>query len=230
MAAELTYRPGYAPGLDHYHRILCYRVDDMTYLVQDRTSQPPHESIFLATERDGVEHGFTHIPYDDAAFVWVARQQMTDSSDGVFVMVSGERQPVRMDLLREIDTAKMVGPVWCPVANMTAQRPYGPGGAETKRGSKHFAAGAKLYYLSGFWGTAAEQVEVMGHHRGSRRYVTMIVSSAGLENWRVELVYSPHVIRALWPKWSGTARAKIEEAQDIVASFSQRAAESSSAT
>ena len=37
------------------------------------------------------------------------------------------------------------GPIWCPVAHMVRARPYGPGSTETKHGSRHFAAGAKLY-------------------------------------------------------------------------------------
>ena len=36
---------------------------------------------------------------------------------------------------------------------------------------------------------------VVCRHRGSHRYVWMDVAAKYLVNWRVELVYSPHVIR-----------------------------------
>jgi hypothetical protein len=100
--------------------------------------------------------------------------------------------------------SKQVVPIWCPVANMTSERPYGPGGQITKRGSKHFAPGAKLYFrhVMGYLGDP--QLEVVGRHRGSHRFVTMIVSLSWLENWRVDLVYSPKVAKELRPYWDGT--------------------------
>ena len=49
------------------------------------------------------------------------------------------------DFKRRLLKDDPVAPVWCPVATMRAERPYGPGGQETKRGSRHFAPGAKLY-------------------------------------------------------------------------------------
>jgi hypothetical protein len=89
---------------------------------------------------------------------------------------------------------------------MVRERPYGPGGVETKRGSRHFAPGAKLYvhrYI-GF----KDQVEVVGRHRASHRYVNMIVSASWLTNWRAELVYSPRVIATLWPIWNASPGSK----------------------
>jgi hypothetical protein len=56
------------------------------------------------------------------------------------------------------------------------------------------------------------QLEVVGRHRGSHRFVTMIVSLSWLENWRVNLVYSPQVAKELQPYWDGTpaSNAKAE--------------------
>jgi hypothetical protein len=103
-------------------------------------------------------------------------------------------------------------PVWCPVANMTSERPYGPGGGTTKRGSKHFAPGAKLYFRRVMGYTGDPQLEVIGRHRGSHRYVTMVVSLSWLESWRKDLVYSPYVARALQPYWTGTPGSEFEAA------------------
>jgi hypothetical protein len=88
----------------------------------------------------------------------------------------------------------MSQPIWCIVANIVNERAYGPGGQETRRGTKHFAPGAKIYILYFFWGMGAQDVTVVGRHRRSHRYITMTIRTAWLVNWRVELVYSPYVI------------------------------------
>jgi hypothetical protein len=56
---------------------------------------------------------------------------------------------------------------------------------------------------------------VIGRHRATHRYVKMIVNEKWLINWRVQLAYSPHVIRELWPGWDGTEQSR-GQAQEIV--------------
>lgn len=86
-------------------------------------------------------------------------------------------------------------PVWCIVANIVYERPYGPSGEETRSGTKHFAPGAKVYIVDFFWGMGGQDVTVVGRHRKSHRYITIVIRSQWLVNWRAELIYSPHVIR-----------------------------------
>jgi len=93
------------------------------------------------------------------------------------------------------DTRETIEPVWCIAANVVYERPYGPDGSETRRGTKHFAPGARVYIVDFFWGTGGEDVTVVGHHRKSHRYITIVIRSKWLVNWRAEMVYSPHVIR-----------------------------------
>lgn len=88
-------------------------------------------------------------------------------------------------------------PVWCVVANVLHERPYGPGGVEKRRGTRQFAPGAKVYVFSYFWGEGGEVVTVVGRHRKSKRYITLSMKAIHLANWRAELVYSPHVIRQI---------------------------------
>ena len=109
--------------------------------------------------------------------------------------------------------------MWCPVANVADTRPYGEGGKETRRGTKHFPPGAKVYCFPALWADAYESVKVVGRHRGSHRYVTMIVESRWLINRRADLVYSPHVIFELAPHWDGSSPAK-DLAHSIVRSKS----------
>src|SRR4051794_4240365 len=87
--------------------------------------------------------------------------------------------------------------VWCIVANVVDERPYGPGGAETRRGMKIFRAGAKLYVAEGFGGDGWEVVTVVGQPRSSPRFVAANVRTEHLTNWRVHAVYSPAAQRQI---------------------------------
>lgn len=85
--------------------------------------------------------------------------------------------------------------VWCIVANVVNERPYGEGGTETRRGTKQFVPGAKVYIVNFFWGVGGETLTVVGRQRKSHRFITLSMRSKWLVNWRVELVYSPFVIK-----------------------------------
>ncbi len=101
-------------------------------------------------------------------------------------------------------------PVWCIRANIVKERPYGPGGLETRHGTKHFAPGAKVYCVLIFWDGPLTSVDVVGHHRGSHRYVRMMVQHEWLTDLKAELVYSPYIISQL--SEAVADRPKIEEA------------------
>jgi hypothetical protein len=77
------------------------------------------------------------------------------------------------------------------------ERPYGSGGAEKRRGTKHFAPGAKVYVYDFFWGVGGESVTVMGRHRKSRRFIQLSMPAKHLANWRAELAYSPAVAKVI---------------------------------
>ena len=119
---------------------------------------------------------------------------------------------------------------WCIAANIIRERRYGPEGQEIRRGTKQFAPGAKVYIVSFFWGMGGENLTVVGRQRRSHRYITLSMKSKWLVNWRVELLYSPHVIDVLkqnpdtyaahnqdiidnYPEWMGSpeVRARAEE-------------------
>jgi hypothetical protein len=98
--------------------------------------------------------------------------------------------------------------VWCVAANVAEEQPFGPGGQEIRRGTKHFAPHAKVYCFPAQWGDGYQDIRVVGRHRASHRYVTMVIPSKRLTNWRAELVYSPHVIKELAGYWDGTHASK----------------------
>jgi hypothetical protein len=95
--------------------------------------------------------------------------------------------------LRMSEPEEKLQPAWCIVANVVHERPYGDGGAEIRRGTKQFAPSAKVRIVS-FRRVGEENVTVVGRHRKSHRYITLITLCKWLVNWRVELVYSPHIL------------------------------------
>ena len=89
-------------------------------------------------------------------------------------------------------------PVWAVAANIVQEHLLGVE-KELKRGTKHFRPGAKVYIVQEGWD---ENAEVVGHSRGGRR-IKIWLRRAYLENFRVELVYSPAVIKRLTNYRSG---------------------------
>jgi hypothetical protein len=115
--------------------------------------------------------------------------------------------------------------IWCVVANVAETQQYGEGGAQTRRGTSHFPPGAKVYCYPALWGDGYEQVTVIGRHRGSHRYVTMVIPSKRLTNWRAQVVYSPYIIKLMSRHWRSDSEPL---ARQIVAMRQQRESSSQS--
>ncbi len=86
--------------------------------------------------------------------------------------------------------------LWCIVANIKRDHPYGPGGVESKSGTRQFRGGTKVYIAGCFAGTC-DGVIAIGLHRKSRRLITCVVDVQHVENFRVRMVYHPHVIELI---------------------------------
>ena len=95
------------------------------------------------------------------------------------------------------DSDQQLESQWCLVGNIVKRRPYGEGGTETRPGTKHFSGGTKVYCLPAQWGDGYEKIIVIGRHRGSKRFETMIVNSEHVTNWRAKVVYAPAVLRRI---------------------------------
>jgi hypothetical protein len=85
-------------------------------------------------------------------------------------------------------------PAWLIVANVCRVRPYGEW-HEPRLGLRWLRAGAKVYVVGGFGGMGFESVTVVGRHRHGNRFFRQHVQSRFLIDWRVQLVYSPTVLR-----------------------------------
>ncbi len=98
-------------------------------------------------------------------------------------------------------------PIWCLVANVAKEIEFGEE-KQIKSGIKHFPAGAKVYCFPPLWGDGYERIKVIGRHRGSHRYATMVVQSKHLTNWRAKLVYSPFISKQLKGRWDGSEKSR----------------------
>lgn len=109
-------------------------------------------------------------------------------------------------------------PVWCLIGNLRTETSHGPGGVEKRAGTSSFSPGAKLYCFPPQWGDGYENIKVVGHHRRTKKYVTVVTPSRHITNWRAKLVYSPEVIRRLHEHgYPWQSREDVEEAARLMA-------------
>jgi len=83
------------------------------------------------------------------------------------------------------------------VANVVLERPFGPGGVETRSGTKQFAPGTKVCVFQRIGWSTYQRVRVLGRHRKSERLIELTLGAELLANWRAERVYSPQLVRKL---------------------------------
>jgi hypothetical protein len=86
--------------------------------------------------------------------------------------------------------------VWCVVANVKREHPWGEGGVETKDGTRQFRGGTKVY-IGGCYPGTCDGVVCIGLHRKSRRFITCVVNVAHLEDFRPKIAYHPEAVRRL---------------------------------
>jgi len=103
--------------------------------------------------------------------------------------------------------------VWSVAGNIVEERPYGPGGSETRRGTRLFRPGAKIYLatLRNAWvygdlntSPPEEAIQVVGQHRKSRSWLVSWVRFRDTANWRVQVIHTPAVVSRLYAEeWPG---------------------------
>ena len=123
-----------------------------------------------------------------------------------------------------------IAPAWCVIANVVTYRPFGElpedDDAEMgrKRGTRLFNGGAKLYVLGPFSGDGGERMRVIGLSRGGgrgRRLITAVMPRKWLVNWRVQLVYSPAVHRAMGEASFGRFRNHFDGSEESRAALEE---------
>lgn len=98
---------------------------------------------------------------------------------------------------RELESANetIVEPIWCATASIKKEILFGEEHI-LRKGTKHFRGGAKVY-IAYAYGGMCDNATVIGHHRSNSRYIKITMPVRHLENFRLELVYSPKVIELI---------------------------------
>ncbi|MBR7839231.1 hypothetical protein KDL01_38570 [Actinospica durhamensis] len=105
---------------------------------------------------------------------------------------------------------------WCMVANVAELTEHQDAGLELQRGLKHFSPSTKLWVLPERGrGYGTGQLVTIGRHRGSSRYIRIVVARRHLQRFRAQGVYSPAVYRSmqympLWPTRDEIERQALE--------------------
>jgi uncharacterized C2H2 Zn-finger protein len=104
-------------------------------------------------------------------------------------------------------------PIWCVVGNIAEEIPFGEG-KQLRKGTKHFSPGTKIYCYPPLWDTW-KGIQVIGRHRGSKQFVTMVINLKWLINYRTKLVYNPHILNELSGYWDETEESK-KRAENLI--------------
>lgn len=107
-------------------------------------------------------------------------------------------------------TEKAIEPVWTVAANIVAERPYGPGGKERKRGTKYFRGGTKVYIIDWYAGMC-EKIIVVGQARKTGRMIKIVIKATWVENLRVKLCYNPQVIEKIKEHYPGSRIGELNQ-------------------
>jgi hypothetical protein len=107
-----------------------------------------------------------------------------------------------------------LGPQWCLVGNIVDERLFGES-HEVRLGTKHFSSGTKVYCLPAQWGDGYDKIIVIGRHRGSKQFKTMIINSEWVTNWRAKVVYDPEVLRRIKVATSDPGRRNWQSQQEV---------------
>lgn len=90
-----------------------------------------------------------------------------------------------------------IQPIWTVAANIVHERPYGPGGQETRIGTKHFRPRTKIYIIDWYPGTC-QQIIVVGLGRKPRRFIKVVIRADLVENLRVTLCHNPNALKKIY--------------------------------
>jgi len=100
-------------------------------------------------------------------------------------------------ILTPINPLDKITFIWCLVGNIVDKHFSGES-KEIKHGTKQFSSGTKVYCFPAMWGDGYEKIKVIGRHRKSNKFITIITESKYITNWRLQSVYSPYIIKTMY--------------------------------
>jgi hypothetical protein len=79
-----------------------------------------------------------------------------------------------------------------------------------RHNTKHFSTGTKVYCFPAMWGDGYENIKVIGKHKGGR-FITIIIGSKHIHNWRAKLVHKPGVLKRLDYDDPWVSRSRVQD-------------------
>ena len=86
--------------------------------------------------------------------------------------------------------------LWCLVGNIVKSHEFGEK-HEIKSGTKHFSSGTKVFVNLIYGGMGHERIQVIGLPRYGRNYIEVIVPREHVENFRIQKVFKPAVLKRM---------------------------------
>ena len=108
--------------------------------------------------------------------------------------------------------------IYCLVGNIVEVR-YNESEQKTFMGTKHFSPGTKVYCFPPQWGDGYEKIKVIGRCRKSKRFITIIIASKNVINWRLKTVYNPYIIKEMYERGWGYEESDKEDIIKLAASL-----------
>ena len=96
---------------------------------------------------------------------------------------------------------------WCLVGNIVEKHEFGEQ-HEIRYGTKHFSPGTKVFINLVYGGFGHDKIQVIGIPRHKRNYIEVAIPRAYVENFRIQKVFKPSVIKRMsnskWRWWGNT--------------------------
>lgn len=103
---------------------------------------------------------------------------------------------------------------WCLTGNIVGEHEHGEN-HELKYGTKQFRPGAKVFINLVYGGMGYENILVIGNPRHSRRYIEIVIARKYVENFRLQKVFKPAVLKRMdqsnwdWQDHTDSARDEL---------------------
>ncbi|TYP69585.1 hypothetical protein [Paenibacillus methanolicus] len=86
--------------------------------------------------------------------------------------------------------------IWCLVGNILSEGTYLDRGSEIFfSGTRQFRPGTKVYCSPFIWGDGYERIRVIGRASDNQKFISVIMDSQWIANWRRQKVYTPYILR-----------------------------------
>ena len=132
-------------------------------------------------------------------------------------MIESKQKSLTYEIIESYDefVAKGHTFIWCLIGNIVNEHEFGEE-HEIKVGSKQFVPGAKVCLAPVQWGDGYEKVVVIGTPRHEKHYIEIIMQKKYIENFRLQKVYKPVILKRMCSSKYGWWGDSLEDRKRII--------------